>query len=165
MAAWPKGDDGQYLDQLAAKTHVATYGVQDTPKPPQSLIAQSGSRKVLATWEMPEDASGIVAWKVYKGNENQLLATIGDPNVRQYEINATSGATPPTQNIFVSSVNAAGIESQKVQVQGAATAESGAPSDPSAPAGSPSSGDTGTTGDGSTGFKDVPGGGGKKLGF
>ena len=155
-SAWPKNQDGQYLDQLAAKTHVAAYGTPGTPQPPLSLQGQSGSRKVLATWEAPENPQGIVGWKVYRDSEGSLLATINDPNVRQYEVPASSGSTPPTTNIFVSSFTQAGVESQAVQVQGTALAESGAPPDPSPPAGSPSSGDTGTSSDsGGTGFRTI----------
>lgn len=50
-------------------------------------------------------------------------------------LDVTSGAVPPVNNFFVSALNSAGVESVKVQVQGSATAEAGAPSDPSVPSG------------------------------
>ena len=63
----------------------------------------------------------------------KLFADLKDPNTTQHFIEATSGTTPPVTNIFVSAVNALGVESNKVQAQGASTAEAGAPAMPSTP--------------------------------
>lgn len=155
MATWPKDSKGKYLSKEAAKTFIGVNGSQGKPGQPRSLQAQSGSRKVLVTWDLPADKTDIQGWKIYNGTDRALLDTVNDASVRQYAVPASSGATPTTANIWVSSFNAAGIESNPVQVQGTATAEAGAPSDPAPPAGSPASGNTGVTGDINTGFTDA----------
>lgn len=97
---------------------------------------------MLVTWDAPIVADGIVGYKIYTENEGSLLATMYDPNVRQYSVAASAGSSPPTKNIFVSSFSK-NNESVKVQIQGKATAEAGAPADPAVP---PSSAASGTTG-------------------
>lgn len=155
MATWPKNPDGTYLTRDAAKTFISVNGTQDIPPAPRTLQAQSGSRKVLVTWDLPAKKDDISGWKIYTGTENGLLDTVRDGSVRQYAVPASSGATPSTQNIFISSFNIAGIQSKKVQVQGTASVEASAPPDPTPPAGSPASGDTGVKGDADTGFSDA----------
>lgn len=133
---------GEYLDQAGAASWVKANGPSSRPNPPRNLQAQSGSRKVLVTWDTPIVSDGIVGYKIYKDNEGSLLDSVYDPNVRQYPVPASSGSTPPSVNIFVSSFTKRD-ESIKVQVQGAATAEAGAPADPKPPADSAASGTTG----------------------
>lgn len=137
-------DTGKYLNPAEAETWAKTNGTTGRPQPPRNLLAQSGSRKVLVTWDMPTVFADIIGWKIYTGNENAQLDSIYDPNVRQYSVPASSGSSPPVINIFVSSFSKTS-ESTRVQVQGSATAEAGAPSDPAPPAGSSASGDTGVT--------------------
>lgn len=132
----------QYLDPAAAQSFIRQNGITGRPQPPRNLQAQSGSRKVLVTWDAPVVADGIVGYKIYTDNEGSLLDTLNDPNVRQYSVPASAGAVPPTKNIFISSFSKKN-ESVKVQIQGKATAEAGAPIDPAVP---PSSAASGTTG-------------------
>jgi hypothetical protein len=84
--------------------------------------------------------SEIQRWRVYKDDENTLYAEVNDRGTRQHFIESTSGSTPPVTNIFVSSLNSLGIESQKVQAQGQAATEAGAPTMPSVPPGYTSGG-------------------------
>lgn len=132
------------MSQADAASWAKTNGGVKRPQPPRNLQAQSASRKVQLFWDQPGDTSGLIGYRIYADNENSLLDSIYDPNVRQYNAPASSGSTPPTRNFFVSSFSKRG-ESAKVQVQGAATAESGAPADPAPPAGSAASGTTGKT--------------------
>lgn len=157
MATWPKNPDGTYMDRASATTFSSVYGSQDRPGAPRSILTQSGSRKVVLTWDLPNLRTNVKGYKIYTGTEKSLAAIIRDGNVRQYSLDASSGTTPPTQNIFISSFTSAGIESYKAQVQGAAIAETSAPPDPPPPAGSPASGDTGVKGDASSGFIDDSG--------
>ena len=164
MASWPKDGNGNYLDATAATQFVRQNGSSAVPPQPRSLVAQSGSRKMLVTWEFPEAGfEQIAGWKVYVDNENSLFSTINDPNVRQIEIPSSAGSSPPTRNVFVAAINKSGIESNPVQVQGNATTEAGAPTDPTPPAGSAASGDTGATGDDSSGFIQISTGGRKQF--
>lgn len=133
---------GNNLTQAQAASWARTNGGNRRPQPPRNPQAQGGSRKVLVTWDMPFVSDDIIGWRIYKDNENSMLDSIYDPNVRQYTVQATAGATPPTINVFISSLSKRS-ESSKVQVQGAALAESGAPTDPAPPPGSAASGDTG----------------------
>lgn len=113
-----------------------TQGVARRPLPPRDLQLQSGPRGILLTWKNPTGYTlDIQRWRVFKDDENTLYAEINDRGTRQCFVETTSGSTPPTVNLFVSSVNNLGVESQKVQAQGTATTEAGAPSMPSAPPG------------------------------
>lgn len=77
----------------------------------------------------------ITGWRIYKDDESTMYAEIRDRGTRQHFIESSAGASPPTGNFFISSMNVLGIESQKVQVQGKATVESGAPVMPPSPPG------------------------------
>lgn len=120
-------------DRVVTRLQSAGSGIK--PNPPRSLIAQSGSRKVLVTWNSPVQDIDGGGYRVYKDTESNLYSEIRDPENRQIEVSATSGSTPNTINIFVSRVDASGAESRKVWVQGKPVAESGAPSDPTPPTG------------------------------
>jgi len=133
---------GQLLDQAAATEWFRVNGDNRMPNPPRNLQAQSGSRKVLVTWDAPDNKTGIIGYRIYKDTEGQLLDTINDANVRQYSIPASSGATPPVINVFVSSFSKQ-RESQRVQAQGSASVEAGAPVDPPPPTNSAATGTTG----------------------
>lgn len=137
-------DTGEPLDLSAARQFVKQNGNGLRPNPPRNLQAQSGSRKILVTWDAPLVADGVVGYKVYTENESSLLDTLYDANVRQYSVAATAGSSPPIKNIFISSFSK-NSESVKVQIQGRALTETGAPADPKPPAGSAASGDTGQT--------------------
>lgn len=130
---------GEPLDQAAATQYFRVNSDNRACNPPRNLQAQAGSRKVLATWDAPVLATGIVGYKIYTNNEGQLLDTINDPSVRQYNVPASAGASPPVMNIFVSSFTNQ-RESMPAQVQGSASPEAGAPADPPVPTGSAASG-------------------------
>jgi|SRR5580704_1141845 hypothetical protein len=122
--------------KATARDLTLTRGTAQVPQPPRELIAQSGPRGILVTWSLPSGLNtDIQRWRVYKGDENTLYADINDRGTRQCFVEATAGATPPVTNIFISSMNMLGVESPKVQVQGAAIAEAGAPAMPSVPPG------------------------------
>lgn len=113
-----------------------TRGTAQVPQPPRDIICQPGPRGMLVTWNLPAGFNNdIQRWRVYKDDENTLYADINDRGTRQCFVEATSGATPPTVNVFISSVNNLGVESAKVQAQGKASTEAGAPSMPSVPPG------------------------------
>lgn len=150
---------GEPLDQAAATQYFRVNSDNSIPDPPRNLQAQSGSRKVLTTWDAPVNTAGIVGYKIYTANEGQLLDTVTDPNVRQYNVPASAGTTPPVMNIFISSFTNQ-RESQKVQVKGSALVEASAPADPIPPTGSGAGGTTGGTFGGGGGLNPVrPGGG------
>lgn len=111
-----------------------TRGTGNKPLPPRDLYVQAGSRGILLNWRIPAKANiDIAGYRIYKDNENSLFAEVRDPNTTQHYIEATAGSSPPATNLFVSAINQLGQESNKVQIQGTASAESGAPVVPSTP--------------------------------
>lgn len=124
------------IARAQARDMILTRGTAQRPQPPRDIILQSGPRGLLVTWNLPAGLNtDIQRWRVYKDNENTLYAEVNDRGTRQHFIEVTAGSTPPVVNVFVSSLNALGIESQKVQAQGQAATEAGAPTMPSVPPG------------------------------
>jgi hypothetical protein len=113
-----------------------TRGTAQAPQPPREIIVQSAPRGVLLSWSLPSGFNtDIQSWRIYKDDEATLYAEIKDRGTRQHFIETTAGTTPPVVNLFVSSLNQLGVESQRVQAQGSALAETGAPTMPSSPPG------------------------------
>ena len=116
---------------------VRMRGTAQVPPPPREVTVQSAPRGILINWSEPDPTDPgsrmIAGWRVYKDDEKTLYQEIRDRGTRQKFIETTSGTTPPVVNVFVSSINALGVESNAVQGQGSAVAETGAPSFPSTP--------------------------------
>lgn len=110
-------------------------GTLRKPLPPRDVFPQSGPRGVFLVWSKPQVDWDIVGWRVYKGDENTLYHEIRDRGTRQMFVESTGATASPSTNLFVSSLNSLGLESVKVQVQGKATNEAGAPTMPSVPPG------------------------------
>lgn len=117
----------QTVERMKTQDFLRVRGTAKIPDPPRDVIAQSSSRGVLLTWNNPQIYKDIVRWRIYKGDENTLYADQGDRGTRQCFVESTAATVSPVSNFFVSSVNALGVESSKVQVQKAASNESGAP--------------------------------------
>src|SRR5258708_31706059 len=113
---------------------VRTRGTGRVPGMPRDVFLQAGPRGILVNWLPPPNPGvDIAGWRIYKDDETKLFAEVRDPNTTQHFIEATSGATPPVTNIFISSFSKLGIESSKVQAQDVATTEASAPSMPPTP--------------------------------
>lgn len=135
---WPTTGDtpgDRQAARVAATDQLRIRGTPKRPDAPTDLIAQSASRGVLLSWGQPVINTDIVGWRIYKGDENTMYTEIRDRGNRQCFVEATAGSSPPTNNFFVSSINAFGKESRKVQIQAKASTENGAPSVPGAPPG------------------------------
>lgn len=122
-------------EKQSTSDFLRTRGSAKFPLAPRDLIAQSGPRGVLLTWGLPQVFFDIVGWRIYKTDENTLYTEIRDRGNRQCFVESTAATTSPVSNFFVSSLNAAGKESQKIQVQKAALNEAGAPVMPGVPPG------------------------------
>ncbi len=106
---------------------IRLQGTNQKPQPPRDVRAIASARAVLVLWALPNPFGDIAGWRIYKDTEANLYREISDRGTRQCSVECSAGTTI---NVFVSSVNALGSpdgESQKVQVQAAATAEGGAP--------------------------------------
>jgi hypothetical protein len=113
-----------------------TRGTAQAPQPPREIIVQPGPRGIFLSWSLPSGFNAdIQGWRIYKDDEATLYAEIKDRGTRQHFIETTAGTTPPVVNVFVSSLNQLGMESAKIQAQGSALAETGAPAMPSSPPG------------------------------
>lgn len=137
IGTWP--GQGQPVNMTTEKQTTSdflrTRGSTRLPQAPRDLIAQSAPRAVFLTWGLPQVFFDIVGWRVYKSDENTLFTEIRDRGNRQCMVESTAATTSPVSNFFVSSLNAAGKESQKIQVQKAALNEAGAPATPGSPPG------------------------------
>lgn len=122
-----------------AEDYLRQSGTEQKPRPPRGLIAQPASRGFLVSWSLPEGSRNkeIVSWRIYKDNENALYKEIADRGNRQVFVESTGGNSPPKVAAFISSMNAYGRESNKVQIVSSAAVEVGvtAPPNPGAPPG------------------------------
>ena len=123
------------IERQQAIELIRLRGTAKRPQSPRDVVFQSGSRGGLLVWKLPAFSDDIAGWRIYKDDDQNLHAVINDRGVRQMKIDLSSGATPPVSPIWVCSINAAGVESPKVQVLGVAQAEAGAPPDPNPPTG------------------------------
>lgn len=112
--------------RLQSEDYLRVRGTKQIPDPPRGIFLQSGPQGFLVSWSLPANFSDIVGWRIYKDDETSLFQEIRDRGIRQKFVNSTAGATPPVVNIFVSSVNALGVESAKIQAQGSASADAAA---------------------------------------
>lgn len=134
---WPAKGQQVNMPNERQKTmdFLRTRGTAKRPQAPRDLIAQSGPRGVLLTWNNPQRFTDIVGWRIYKTDENTLYTEIRDRGNRQCFVESTAATTSPVSNFFVSSLNALGKESTKIQSQKAALNESGSPTMPGSPPG------------------------------
>lgn len=134
---WP--GQGQPVNMNTERQQTSDFirirGTAQLPQPPRDLIAQPAPRGVLLTWNNPQRYFDIVGWRIYKTDENTLFTEIRDRGNRQCFVESTAATTSPVSNFFVSSLNALGKESQKIQVQKSAINETGAPATPGTPPG------------------------------
>lgn len=123
------------IEKESIANHLRLRGTPGKPLAPRDIQVQSASRGALVTWKLPTSHDDVAGWRVYQGNEFNLAAEIRDKGTRQLFIPLNSGANPPMNNIFVSSLSTLGRESQKILIQAQAIAEAGAPAVPTVPPG------------------------------
>ncbi len=144
-------NEEKQIARAQAADMTRTRATAQIPSPPRNLILQAGPRGILVSWSLPAGFNtDIFRWRVYKDDENNLYADIADRGIRQCFVETSAGSSPPVTNIFVSSINSLGYESQKVQAQGQSAVEAGAPVLP------PSTPPTGGSGGGYTGGNNRP---------
>jgi len=124
-------------NRVRAEDLIRQGGSERRPQPPRGLIVQCGSRGFLVSWSLPEIFKDVTGWRVYRDTESSLYKEISDRGNRQCFIESTGGGTPTKVAVFVSSINAYGRESRKVQVIASAATEAGvtAPPNPGSPPG------------------------------
>lgn len=138
IGKWPsKGMTPVDINQERVRVHdyIQVRGTMRIPQPPRELIAQAAPRGVFVTWSLPTQYADITGWRIYKNDENTLYGQINDPGTRQEFVETTAGSPSVITNIFISSINSLGKESPKIQIQGAAAVEPGAPGMPGIPPG------------------------------
>lgn len=118
--------------RFAARSQAAdmtrTRSTAQIPSPPRALVAVPAPRGILVSWSLPDGFNADISrWRVYKDDETNLYQEMADRGTRQCFVETTAGSSPTVTNVFVSSINLLGYESNKVQVQGQAAVEAGAP--------------------------------------
>lgn len=134
LGNWYAAPDQKHSVRVQAAERMLVRGTSRTPLSPKDVFLTSGPRGILVNWRpAPGHTEDVAGWRVYKDNESSLFAEIRDPKTTQHFVEATASATPPVTNIFVSALNKLNQESPRVQAQGAALTEAGAPAMPSTP--------------------------------
>ena len=125
-------------------------GTDRKPMPPRDVFCQAASRGFLVTWKMPSVSYDLAGFAVAADTESNVIFSTRDTTARQYRLDSTAGAAPPSRNIFVYAFNYAGVFANPVQTQGVAAAEAAAPVEPAPPPGYAAEGGAGA-GTGGTG--------------
>lgn len=100
-------------------------GSTAVPKPPREVFAQGAPNGLLVNWALPAGVTGndISSWRIYSGDEKNLVMTVADRGTRQAIVPVTQNTT---QNVSISSVDLRGNESTPVSVQGTSLAPTAA---------------------------------------
>jgi hypothetical protein len=119
---------GNYLAHAVEKQRIANQirvrGTPSRPQPPRDIQIQPAAGGVYVSWKLPPKHDNVAGWRIYVNTESNLAAQIRDKGTRQQFIPLSSGTTPATANIMVSSFSTLGRESAKVIQQGAPLAAS-----------------------------------------
>lgn len=114
---------GNYLahaiEKQAVANQVRVRGTPSRPQPPRDIQVQPAAGGVYVTWKLPVNHDNVAGWRIYVNTESNLAAQIRDKGTRQQFIPLSSGTTPATANIMVSSFSTLGRESAKMIRQGA----------------------------------------------
>ena len=108
------------------------------PEPPRSIRATPGTMEATIVWLAPADLRGVDRFRIYQGNENNLIGETENRITRQFKVKLPSDAA---DMVYVSSVSDSFRESRKVPVRvssnndkyvvdGAADATAGTPAAP-----------------------------------
>lgn len=103
----------QFTDARADNEAVLLAQFRGVPQAPRDLRTTQGTLEAKVTWQLPADIQGCDGWRVYRDNEENLIATIEDPRVRQANVKLPGGAKAM---VYVSAVSALGREGPKVGV-------------------------------------------------
>ncbi len=113
---------GPYLARAIEKASVGNFirvrGTPSKPQAPRDIQVQPAAGGVYVTWKLPAKHDDVAGWRVYVNTESNLAAQIRDKGTRQQFVPLSSGETPATANIMVSSFSTLGRESAKVIQQG-----------------------------------------------
>lgn len=80
------------------------------PQPPRSLRANPGSMEATVVWSLPQDYRGIDRFRIYQGNENNLVGETDNRTIRQFKIKLSANST---DMVYVCSISRLGKESRK----------------------------------------------------
>lgn len=83
------------------------------PFPVRGLTALAGTKQVTLNWLPPQNASAVVGFNIFQGNENNRILNIANPNTLQALI---QGLTTGTALAFYVSCYSTFLESIKLPV-------------------------------------------------
>lgn len=128
-----------YLERSVEKYNIAAQirqrGTPSQPSSPRDIQVQKAAGGVYVTWKLPQFHDNIAGWRVYVNTESNLAAQIRDKGTRQLFVPLSSGSSPASVNVMVSSFTNLGRESSKVVQQGKPLAQSSTTTVPTVPPG------------------------------
>lgn len=84
------------------------------PKPPRGLRSSPGSMEATIFWNAPADRNGVGGFRIYRGDESNLIYETKDPNTRQATVKLPGNSS---DMCFVATVSEIGRESPKLPVR------------------------------------------------
>ena len=111
----PFGTYGKLADEKQRlRDQIRTRGTSVIPDPPRDIQVQAATGGVFVTWKLPVNHQPVNGWRLYVNTESNLAAQIRDKGTRQAFIPLSTGSSPETVNVMVSSMSQLGRESSKV---------------------------------------------------
>lgn len=113
------------LERAEILGHAELRGSTAIPAAPREVTAQGSPNGLLVTWALPasKTSNDISGWRVYVGDESNLMMTVSDRGTRQVVVPVTQNTT---QNVSITTIDLRGNESKPVSVQGTSLAPTAA---------------------------------------
>lgn len=99
-----------FLSKIPEELALAYRG---RPQAPRALQTTPGTMEATIVWNLPADSRGIGKFRIFQGNENNLVGETQDQTVRQFKVKLPANST---DMIYVSAISRLGKESVKVPV-------------------------------------------------
>lgn len=124
------------IEKQRLSDQIRSRGTVSTPEAPRDVQVQPAAGGVLVTWKLSNKSTDSGSgWRVYLNTESNLAVQVRDRGTRQAFIPLSSGVSPTSVNVMVSSVSALGRESAKVVKAATPLAQSGTTTVPTVPPG------------------------------
>jgi hypothetical protein len=87
----------------------------------QDFQYRPGTLEVVLFWNAPQNMAGVDRWRIFQGNESNLILDLGDRNARQATIKMAAAASAM---FYVCAVSKFGLEGPKKGIRAIANADS-----------------------------------------
>jgi len=99
-----------FLSEIPEELALAYRG---RPQAPRALRATAGTMEATVVWSLPGDSRGILKFRIFQGNEDNLIGQTEDRTVRQFKVKLPANAK---DMVYVSAISRLSKESVKVPV-------------------------------------------------